>query len=72
MRPLGWLLTWGSGAGAAPFAGGGAETWVREITVRRPRSFARARDGRRIVQVGGFRNDDDPQVDTDHRRGGKG
>ena len=64
MRPLGWLLTWGSGAAGAPAGGGGAESWVHPEYSRPERVKLLGSRNQRGAFSGRVRADTDPDLDT--------
>ena len=64
MRPLGWLLTWGSGAAGAPVGGGGAESWAHPSASRPERVKRLGQRNQAGVFSGRVRADDDADLDT--------
>lgn len=61
MRPLAWLLTFGTSGAAAPPVVGAAEQWVHPKYSRNLRAYAAAKEVN--VRFGRRRNDADPLQD---------
>jgi len=65
VRPLGWLLTWGSaGGGAPPGGGGGAESWVHPEYSRPERVKRLGQRNQAGAFSGRVRADTDADLDT--------